>query len=337
MRLIPILLFFVILFNSCNDCGGDGNSGESDLIYFSARENVNSAFTTFLFDPSSLFVDPIIENSKIFGFLDGNILYKTSNEESDSLMIHIESNSSSVFLFEGLSNISIDDVFSNIEFSKAYFIGDPITIYQTDQFGNLKVISSNAITNYGLDVSADGKVGIIENTNGQLVISIFDGDGNQMVSTLLNNPIIEELNSITWDGDQRNLIYSLKSGDGSTVYRTRIDGFTQELFSVFGQRVTKPFFVNENIIGYYNLDNRSINIRNLSNGEDKLLIQIQPNEVISHLNWSHNQNRLIITVNNLNQEYSDILYFDFNILTENEVLVSEPSLLINNGFRAFSK
>lgn len=336
MKPISLLLFLVFLFISCNDCENGNGAGENDLIYFSAKGSNSENFTGFLFNPNSQFIDAILENGKIVGLADGRVLFIRYSDSSASLLIFDESDFTEKLVFEEIANINIAGVASDVNFDKIIFFGDSSTVYQTDFLGNLKVISRDAIGNYQIDVSSEGNSAIIENRNGKKFFSIIDANGDVLNSNEIALQTFDLNNRITWDLEERNLIYSLKSGDNSTVFRTRIDGVSQKIFDILGQRVTKPFFVNENTIGYFNFDENRIEARNINGDLIGSIFAASANEEIADFSYSHKQKRLILSIKPRSEEYFDIYYLEFEI-NDGAIVTESPKLLVNQGFKAFSR
>jgi hypothetical protein len=328
-----IILFFGILFNSCNDCTGNPDDSDEDLIYFSANDG--ESFTTFIFDPNSLFIDSRLNNSIIHGFVNNQLLVLSENK--DTIYNYDESTGTKNLIFEKIPNIKIINPVSNNSVNHICFFGDSSTIYQSDLTGNLQVISRDASIYYTPEISSVGISFIFEKVLDNIFIIKKDINGDIVERTeITSHQLLELKNSISWDSELRNVVYSLQSSEGSSVFRTRIDGFTLKVFDVPGQRVTKPFFVNSNIIGFYNFDRKQVVIKDLDNDNDILIHSLSPNQSLDDLSWSHSKSRLILNINNDGESENDILYYLIET-SDNGSSISQPFLLVNNGYRAYSK
>lgn len=336
LSLTSLVMFFGIIFSACNDCDNGENTGLEDLIYFSARDNSTETFSGFIFDPENLFIDNIFSNGKIIGFSNNRVLFSRESNELNSLFLFDEDQGSEQLVFEEIEAIEIENPASNLETDVITFFGDNNTIYQTDLTGNLIVLSGQALSQYQMQISSNGSVAFIEEFLSEYILKLVNKDGNVLQELVLSDEPTEEENRISWNKEETNLIYSLKSSEGSTVYRTRVDGFNQKLFDVAGQRVTKPFFASEELIGYYNVSRNQIEIRNLLSDEVTVIHSATSEENIIDLNWSVNSSRLFLEINYNQTSEIDLYYFDLNI-QDNNIVSFEQNLLINDGFKAYSK
>jgi hypothetical protein len=336
IKAISFLLFFGILFTSCNDCTDPGDSQDEDLIYFSAKDNSSGDFSGFLLDPQSLFIENLFQDGKILGFSDSRILFSRESNSLTSLYLYDEAQKTEQLIYEEIDGIDILFPTSNLDTDVISFYGDETTIYQTDLTGNLIVLSRDAISNYHPQMNSIGYLGLFEKIFDEIFLRIVDKSGSFDQSIKIEEDITEEENKISWNNEGTNLIYSLKSSDGSTVYRTRIDGFTQKLFEISGHRVTKPFFADEELIGYYNNSLDRIEIIDIRTEDVTIIFSTSSAENIIGLNWSHNRQRLYLELNYIQSAETDIYYFDIGI-QNGDIVSIEKNLLVNDGLKAYSK